>query len=299
MLAAAGLEPPPSKMYVMRGLLMLFGTVPMGVAHWGNLGLDDERLGKIGGALHPLSALLGLCHFFVTMELTEDAGRLEVLHLALFWLAYMLPQFLINASTIEVMITVFFTYPLYAILNKIRKAVRAHQLRIGQLGPFVDEFVTQIFTFYAIPILYLTMESVIEWRRLEPWAIGSEPGADLDDEDGAALAEEAAGYALSVHLANFTFNALFIQLAICQLALFGTGQSNVRALMAFRVPGYQKVAGTALIVMGVIALYFQASKGEGTSEEVGSLFAVFLLAVLPFSLALATRADTPPTAPHG
>ena len=81
-------------------------------------------------------------------------------------------------------------------------------------------------------------------------------------------------------------NNVFIMLLVCQLALFGTGLSNVRALMAFRVPGYQKVAGTALIVAGVVGLYFQASKGEGVREELGVLGASFMLALLAFMVAL-------------
>ena len=49
-MAATGQELPSSKMYVMRGLLMLFGTLPMGVAYWGCLVLDDARYGRGDGA---------------------------------------------------------------------------------------------------------------------------------------------------------------------------------------------------------------------------------------------------------
>ena len=46
------------------------------------------------------------------------------------------------------------------------------------------------------------------------------------------------------------------------LVLFGTGLSNVRALMAFHVPRYQKIAGMGLLSSLAIALYVQASKPE-------------------------------------
>ena len=92
-LAAAGQgPPPPSSMYGLRGLLMLFGTVPVGFARWRSLVADDVRFYAAASAMAPLSILLLLCHGFVTMELTPDLGRLEVLHLALFWLASVAPQ---------------------------------------------------------------------------------------------------------------------------------------------------------------------------------------------------------------
>ena len=51
-------------------------------------------------------------------------------------------------------------------------------------------------------------------------------------------------------MADLTFNVLLLLLALCQLTLFGTGLSDIRSLMAFRVPRYQKVAGTGLIIAG-------------------------------------------------
>mmetsp|Transcript_74152 Transcript_74152/g.211678 ORF Transcript_74152/g.211678 Transcript_74152/m.211678 type:complete len:349 (-) Transcript_74152:140-1186(-) len=290
--AAVGQEPPPSKMYVMRGLLMLFGTMPMGVAHWSSLALDDRRLYWVGEALCPLSVLLLICHYFVTMQLTEDVGRLEMLHQAGYWCMHPLPG-LVRGFTagftdpIVPVMSLFMTYPVYAIVSRIRKAVRAHQLRSGSLGSYVDDLFAQVMTIDGIPMLYFTMESMSVWLRLESWPLGSEPGADLDDEDEVELAKEASNVALSIYSADFTFNLLLVMLAVSQLALFGTGLSNVRALMAFRVPGYQRVAGTALIVMGVIALYFQASKGYGLTYEEGlAAIIVFCLALLVFVVSL-------------
>ena len=61
--------------------------------------------------------------------------------------------------------------------------------------------------------------------------------------------------------------------------------------MAFQVPGYQKVTGTALVLAVAVALYFQASKaeqpeGDRAGEEVQPLNVFFLLAALVFILAL-------------
>ena len=190
----AGQEPPPSKMYVMRGLLMLLGTVPQGAAYWAGLVLDDERVLWIGAALSALSILLLVCHFFVTMELTEDMGRLEVLHLALFWLVDRLPACLYEiraygvVSPIMIVSTVFYTYPFYAITDKIRQAVRAHQLRCGTLGEFVDEHMSQVVMFYIPPMLFLTMGSIAALMRLDRVAIGAVPelSEELDDDVRAA-----------------------------------------------------------------------------------------------------------------
>jgi len=269
-LAAAGQgPPPPSPMYVLRGLLMLVGTVPVGFATWGSLAAGDDRFWWASFAMDPLSTLLLVCHFYVTMELTPDPGRLEVLHLALYWLASFAPAFAYHyratggVSPGGVLSALFYTYPAYAIINRIRKAVRAHQLRTGTLGAFVNDFFAGAIIVSGIPMLYLTMGSVAAVFQLEPWAIGSEPGADLDDEAEAEAAVAAYDVAYSIVVADYTMNVLLLCLVVSQLALFGTGLSDVRALMAFRVPGYQRIAGTGLIVMGLIALYFQASKGEG------------------------------------
>ena len=106
-----------------------------------------------------------LCHCFVTMELTEEIGRLEVLHLTGYWLAVCLPlnPYFIRATggvdPLALFLVLSWTFPAYAIVDKIRKAVRAHQLRIGQLGPFVDDFVTHVFMFYS------SRYSTSRWKR--------------------------------------------------------------------------------------------------------------------------------------
>ena len=56
--------------------------------------------------------------------------------------------------------------------------------------------------------------------------------------------------------------------------------------MVFRVPRYQRVAGTALILMGVIVLYFQAAKGEGIDAVGDVLFLIYMLLVMAFAFAL-------------
>ena len=56
--------------------------------------------------------------------------------------------------------------------------------------------------------------------------------------------------------------------------------------MVFRVPPYQRVAGTALILNGVIVLYLQAAKGEGFDADAvgGMLGLVYLLLMFAFRL---------------
>ena len=73
---------------------------------------------------------------------------------------------------------------------------------------------------------------------------------------------------------------------VASLVLFGTGLSNVRALMAFHVPHYQKIAGMGWVVAAFSALYFQAAKGEGAGAGWDVLFLSFVLAALVFILAL-------------
>ena len=136
-------------------------------------------------------------------------------------------------------------------------------------------------------MLFLVFGSSVMLLKLDPWANGSEPGAALDDEAEVKAAEEAWGVAYSVFAADATFSAVLLCLAICQLTLFGTGLSNVRALMAFRVPVYQRMAATGLIFMGLVALYAQATKDEGAGEEWNVLlWPVFFAATLVFVLAL-------------
>ena len=102
-----------------------------------------------------------VCHYFVTLELAEDPGRLEVLHLALFWLASLLPVglFSIRATggvdPLVVMWALFWTYPAYAILNKLRKAIRAHQLRQKNLGGGVEDFFVQGIALSLLSTLFL------------------------------------------------------------------------------------------------------------------------------------------------
>ena len=79
---------------------------------------------------------------------------------------------------------------------------------------------------------------------------------------------------------------MLLLLIFASQVLFGTGLSNVRALMAFHVPRYQKIAGMGWVVMALIALYFQAAKGQGLGAEAGVLFGSFFMAGLVCVLAL-------------
>ena len=57
--------------------------------------------------------------------------------------------------------------------------------------------------------------------------------------------------------------------------------------MVFRVPRYQRVAGTALILNGLIVLYFQAAKGEGVTDALTEVLGlVYLLLTMAFAFAL-------------
>ena len=56
--------------------------------------------------------------------------------------------------------------------------------------------------------------------------------------------------------------------------------------MVFRVPRYQRVAGTALILMGVIVLYYQAAKGEGIDALGSVLGLIYLLLMFAFTFSL-------------
>ena len=84
------------------------------------------------------------------------------------------------------------TYPACAIGDKVRQAVRAHQLRCGTLGEFVDEHMSQVVMFYIPPILFLTMGSIAALMRLDRVAIGAEPelSEELDDDEADAVREE-------------------------------------------------------------------------------------------------------------
>ena len=152
----------------------------------------------------------------------------------------------------------------------------------------MDDFFVEATIVFGISILYLTMGSAAAMLKLEPWAIGSWPGEDVDDEAEAEAAVAAHDMAFPIYVADWSMNMLLFSLVVCQAALFGTGLSDVRALMAFRVPGYQRVAGTGLIVMGLVALYFQASKGEGMGkgEEADSLGYAYLLGTLVVTISL-------------
>ena len=245
--------------------------------------------------MEPVSTILLMCHWFLTMELAPDLERdsLELLHLVLFWLASQAPACLVShratggLDPLVVFFALFFTWPFFAIFSRIRKAVRTHQKRGGTLGSFVDEFFVEAVVLYIIPMLYLTMASSAVLFNLRPWAIGSEPGAEFEDDDEAAAEEEEqAGAVFSIVWADWTMNLLILMLAVCQLALFGTGLSEVRALMAFRVPRYQRVAGTGLLIMGLVALFYQAAKEEVGKEEGGVLYTTFSLALLVFIFAL-------------
>ena len=79
---------------------------------------------------------------------------------------------------------------------------------------------------------------------------------------------------------------VLLMLMIASLILFDTGLSNVRALMAFRVPHYQKIAAIGWLVAGLIALYFQAAKNQGLVWGWFGLAVSFVSAFMVFLLAL-------------
>jgi len=93
-------------------------------------------------------------------------------------------------------------------------------------------------------MLYLTMGSVAAYLKLEPWGIGSEPSADLDDEAEAEAAAAAGEMALSFYMADITMNVLLrLCLVVCEVALFGRGCPTCACSwpsggIRFRVPGY-------------------------------------------------------------
>lgn len=181
----------------------------------------------------------------------------------------------------------YFTYPAYAIGNKIRKAVRTHQYNKNALGAFVDEFFSHAAVVYGIPMLYLTMGSVVVLLQLASWPLGSKPGEGIDDDDDdAEAAVEEYEAATSVVWADGVMNLLLFAFFSCQLALFATGLSDVRALMAFRVPLYQRVIGTALVICSLVALWLQAAKAEGVSGDWGPFNLAFGLSIVALLLAL-------------
>ena len=139
-------------MYVLRVLLMLIGTVPLIVATWGCVIINDGRFSIAGLDLFPLSLFLVTSHGVVTMELTPDLSRLEVSrssispYLAVFWLAVFPPHCIYEHRArspgggrfLTAALALFATYPVYAVCNQIRKAIRCVHLRSGTLGAFVD-----------------------------------------------------------------------------------------------------------------------------------------------------------------
>jgi hypothetical protein len=59
-------------------------TVPIGLTSWMSLALNDKRFYWISAALGPVSQVFLVSHIFVTMELTENMGYLEIFHLVLY-----------------------------------------------------------------------------------------------------------------------------------------------------------------------------------------------------------------------
>ena len=66
-----------------------------------NEGMNDVRIVLCGGAMSPFSLLLLVMHFFATIELTEDAGCLEIIHQAMYWCATYPPQAVRNFGILE------------------------------------------------------------------------------------------------------------------------------------------------------------------------------------------------------
>jgi hypothetical protein len=125
-----------------------------------------------------------------------------------------------------------YTYPIYYILNKVRKAVRAHQLREDTLGEYIDEFFTKAIVSDAIPMIFLTFVSVAAVQTLKPHPIKAcgdlcvsegKTWEDLDDDEEAAERWEADTIAMSILVADSTMNSTLFYLLFAYICLFGTG----------------------------------------------------------------------------
>ena len=90
-------------------------------------------------------------HTFLTVELSEELTWLEELHLAVYWLGFAVAC---NSSVWAIYLGPwwglgigthgFLTYISSRIaIIKMREAIRAHQLRQGTLGAFVDDVFIQ------------------------------------------------------------------------------------------------------------------------------------------------------------
>jgi len=300
-LKAAGKEPPKSNMLLLRALLMLVSTVPIGLTSWMSLALNDKRFYWISAALGPVSQVFLVSHIFVTMELTENMGYLEIFHLVLYLIGKPVATVLVDMKqhsgirVFPVIGVLIYTYPIYYILNKVRKAVRAHQLREDTLGEYVDEFFTKAIVSDAIPMIFLTFVSVAAVQTLKPHPIKAcgdlcvsegKTWEDLDDDEEAAERWEADTIAMSILVADSTMNSTLFYLLFAYICLFGTGLANQREFMTFKIPVYQQIAGTCLVIEGLVSLYFQAAKGEPMTTGFQLMYGIHYVASVVFCLSL-------------
>ena len=100
-------------------------------AQWRGVGggahTERRRLQYTAVCLQQVSTLMLMGHFIITMELTPHLGRLEIVHLVLFWVSNHLCYHTVEVAEFggvglssQAYKTVFFTYPVYVILDKVR-----------------------------------------------------------------------------------------------------------------------------------------------------------------------------------
>mmetsp|Transcript_86900 Transcript_86900/g.246246 ORF Transcript_86900/g.246246 Transcript_86900/m.246246 type:complete len:157 (-) Transcript_86900:380-850(-) len=78
-------------------------------------------------------------------------------------------------------------------------------------------------------------------------------------------------------VANNLFGLMAIILVVIQIALFSTGLSSMHEFICFRVPTPLRAVGLGLILMVVLVLYVQSTKGSGQGNTVGLIFTMGVL----------------------
>lgn len=78
-------------------------------------------------------------------------------------------------------------------------------------------------------------------------------------------------------VANNLFGLMAIILVVIQIALFSTGLSSMHEFICFRVPNPLRAVGLGLILMVVLVLYVQSTKGSGQGNTVGLIFTMGVL----------------------
>ena len=138
-------DAPPGQMCGLRTFLIALSTVPLLTLLVAALALDHAPFFLMAWATAPLNTLTIAVHWMITTEISEGPTLAEELQLAAFCLVlvavgcpYVAIQFTwwVGAAVGGWLVALYLVVRLA--FKRIRAAARAHQLRAGSLGEFVD-----------------------------------------------------------------------------------------------------------------------------------------------------------------